>query len=266
MIASHERRIFEAFVRKVPLHQLEFSKDIPLTAEQEVRLSDLLAQRESGIPLQYLIGTQDFYGREFLVKSGVLIPRPETEGLVEICNNELRRRNDLQSIFEFGAGSGCIGLTLALEFPNIQVQASEASPSAADVAMQNKQLLNVNNWSLLRVGNPPLLSEYADIQSVGLLVSNPPYLLRSDDISDEVRVSEPEMALFVPSEEDPLFFFKFLRELALFKLQKGGIGVFEIAENRFRETEELFLSAGFLTEVRRDLTGRPRYLVIRWKN
>lgn len=263
MIPNHERRILEAHVRKVRLSQLDFLRETELDEYQKRELKELIKQRMKGVPLQYLTNIQAFYGRDFYVNTAVLVPRPETEGLVEHALKRLPRPVAGQriNVLEFGTGSGCIGITVALERPDARVWASEASVEAYGVAVENARNHRAINIDFLQVSDPPALWQYGDIPAVDLLVSNPPYLVHEDDITDEVRTYEPPEALFAPTSDDPTFYYRFLAELAQAKLTAHGFGFFEIAEHRVDATATVFHEQGFETEVHRDLTERPRYLL-----
>jgi release factor glutamine methyltransferase len=262
IVPPHERRILEAHVRRVSLSKLALQTE-PLNEYEEQELKDLMKLRMRGLPLQYLTGSQAFYGREFYVNTGVLIPRPETEGLVEIALSLLPPRSE-QRLFglDVGTGSGCIAITLTLERSDLMMTATESSDDAYRVAAENSLRFRTAQVDLVQVSETPQLWQYDGFPELDLLVSNPPYLVMSDEIAEDVREHEPAEALFTP-DGDPMFFYKFLLEVAQKKLKPQGVAVFEIAEQRGKETAEIFEAAGFSAEVRRDLPGRDRYLVVR---
>lgn len=265
LIPPHEKRILEAHVRGVPLSRLALEQR-PLNEYESEQLKDLIKLRMSGLPLQYLTGTQAFYGREFYVNTGVLIPRPETEGLVELALKNLPPRSsdgDRQLVaLDFGTGSGAIALTLALERRDLVVLAAECMEDARQVAAENARRHRVTNVRLLEVSEEPQLWQYDDIAPLDLLISNPPYLVLSDEIGEDVRNHEPPEALFTP-DGDPMYFYRFLAELADAKLAPAGVGLFEIAEQRGEETAEVFRARGYATQVLKDLTERDRYILVR---
>lgn len=263
MIPPHERRILEAHVRGVKLSALALETR-ELNEYEARQLKELIKLRVRGVPLQYLIGTQAFYGRDFYVNTGVLIPRPETEGLVERALSLLppavpgvRPRG-----LEFGAGSGCIALTLALERPDLWITATECEAAALAVAEENAARLRVGNVDFLAVSEQPALWQYEDLPELDFLVSNPPYLARGDEIASGVREHEPHQALFAP-EQDPVFFYRFLMDLMESKVKSRGFGAFEIAEQRGGAIAELACGRGFDAEIFKDLAGRDRYAVVR---
>lgn len=284
MIPPHERRMLEAHVRGCRLGQLELQQqERGLNEYEERQIKELVRARVQGMPLQYLIGSQAFYGRDFYVNTCVLIPRPETEGLVELALEQLPKRSVVENIagantlanaagsparqfaLEFGTGSGCIALTLAMERKDLFVFASDCSPDALQVAKENARNHRVAAVDFLHVSEEPLLWQYETVPQLELLISNPPYLVASDAVADDVRTHEPPGALFV-AEDDPMYFYRFLAELAAEKLAPHGVGVFEIAEQRGLETAAVFEAKGFGVEVCRDLGGRDRYLVVRRKS
>jgi release factor glutamine methyltransferase len=267
MIPVHERRVLEAHVRGLRVSELIMEADQELNEYEKRELKELILMRMKGIPLQYLVRSQDFYGREFYVDTAVLIPRPETEGLVEhvLKRMEVWDKESLghrPHILDFGTGSGCIGLTLALERMDARVWGSEASQEAADVAHENAKKHRTINYDVIHCSDPPLALQYELLPPLDVIVSNPPYLAAEDDIADDVRQYEPPEALFPPEGRDPLFYYAFLADLCAEKLAEGGFGAFEIAENRGSETAALFTAKGFDTELKQDLTGRTRYLLV----
>ncbi|MBI3558097.1 MAG: peptide chain release factor N(5)-glutamine methyltransferase [Deltaproteobacteria bacterium] len=267
MIPPHERRILEAHVRGCRLSALAFiQQEKPLNEYEERQLKDLIKLRVRGMPLQYLTNSQGFYGREFYVNTAVLVPRPETEGLVELTLKNLPPREEGRRLFalEFGTGSGCIGITLATERKDMMIFASEASRDALAVATENSKTFRAVNLDFMHVSETPHHWQYDTIPLLDLLISNPPYLVMSDHVAADVAEHEPPEALYTP-DGDPMFYYRFLAELLEEKLGPSGIGAFEIAEDRGAETALVFETKGFITEVHKDLTERDRYLLVRRK-
>ena len=188
MIPAHERRILEAHVRGVRAGQLALhQQDHELNEYEKRELKELILMRMKGIPLQYLVSSQDFYGREFYVNSGALIPRPETEGLVEHTLRLLPEPHTLATgqrlnLLDFGTGSGCIGLTLALERHEAFVWATEASEEALEVATENARRHRAASFEMVRVFDPPVFVQYESMGSFDAIVANPPYLVTADDV------------------------------------------------------------------------------------
>lgn len=238
----------------------------PLNEYEDQQMKDLIKLRVKGFPLQYLINSQAFYGYDFYINTSVLVPRPETEGLVELALSHLSGLGDepgtRRFALDFGTGSGCIALALALENKDLMVYATDASQDALSVAKENARNLRAANTDFLLLPEEPSLWHYDTVPMLDLLISNPPYLTQDDDISQDVREHEPPEALFAP-DHDPLYFYRFLSELLDEKLAPRGLGAFEIAEQRGIETAALFKDRGFITETHKDLAGRDRYLLAR---
>lgn len=259
-IPDHEKRILEAFVRKIAFRELAFV-ETPLDEYQAAQLDELIALRASGIPVQYLVGSQEFYGREFYVNSCVLIPRPETEGLVEKVLQELNYDHENKICLDFGTGSGCIAITLKCEASALKIYASDASEEALHVAQENAKRLNARIfWQ--KTAPIPNLKDYAELPELDFIVSNPPYLMVEDEIADDVRRYEPPEALFA-HDTDALFFYGFLAQLADIKLKRQGFGLFEVSELRAQMVKQLFERHGYQTHIKLDLTERERYVLIR---
>ena len=263
MIPMHERKILEAHVRGVKLSELSFQTD-SLNEYQEVQLRELIKQRVKGFPIQYLIGTQDFYGREFYVNTAVLIPRPETEGLVELLLQELPEKIQNKRIYglEFGTGSGCISLTIARERSDAFIIATDCMKDALSVAEENATKHRLGNVEFHHVSEEPQFWQYQDFESFDFIISNPPYLSSKDEIAQDVLEHEPHEALFAP-EQDPLYFYRFLCELTEHKLKDGGIAFFEINHNLSQEVLNLFLQKFKVVKVLKDLTEKDRYIKVK---
>jgi release factor glutamine methyltransferase len=176
-----------------------------LTSDELARYDDLLARRAGGVPVQYITGRQEFWGLEFEVNSSVLIPRPETEHLIEVALERLgSRRNESLRIADVGTGSGCIAVALAKEFPHAQITATDISPAALEVARRNVARHGVpTRISLLQMNLLHSCFAAADPLPVfDLIASNPPYVGRADrsTLQREVVDHEPHQALFAGAE------------------------------------------------------------------
>lgn len=210
-------------------------------------------------PLQYILGSARFLGRDFHVEPGVLIPRPETEELVERMLKEVPAN---ARIVDIGTGSGCIAITLAKELPDAQIEAWDISEVALRVARQNAQAwqakVNFVQRDVLK-WTPEGKGE------TDILVSNPPYVTESEraDMDPNVRLYEPDGALFVP-DKDPLRFYRRIGLLGRQLLTPGGKLYFEINRAYGQETAALLRTQGY-TEVRtdKDLSGNDRFVTAR---
>jgi release factor glutamine methyltransferase len=226
--------------------------------------SDLLFFREvrtrllNQEPLQYVIGTSHFYGLDLKADKRALIPRPETEELVDWI---VKENTNPDEIVDLCSGSGCIGLALKKAFPNSEVRAVELSEEAIELIEENKILtgleIQVIQADVLNWNNSLIDAESADV-----IVSNPPYVLESDkaEMKENVLDFEPHLALFV-SNADPLIFYKAIASLAKYTLKKGGQLYFEFHEKYAEELIQLMEEEGFVNiEVRKDLQLKDRML------
>jgi len=216
------------------------------------RFEAWVQERERGRPVAYLLGYREFYGRDFLVSPGVLIPRPETELLVEIALEHMPSVD--QSVIDVGTGSGAIGLTLAAERPDWSVTLSDVSSAALEMAFENQAALRLAEVTVVR---SDLLTEFTD-QHFDLILSNPPYVASGDPHLDQGDLRfEPEIAL--SCGEDGLTLIRRLIEQAPSRLNAGGLLLIEHGHDQADAVRALLEKQGF-TEVRswRDLAGIER--------
>lgn len=176
-------------------------KDINLSESKRYELENILQRLRKNEPIQYIRKMAIFLGRSFYVAPGVLIPRPETEELVELIAKE--NLNDAPRILDIGTGSGCIAISLSLIIPQAQVTAWDISEEALAVARRNNEVLD----SAVSFEQKDVLAEMDSEQRFDIIVSNPPYVTESEKADMEPNVTdwEPELALFVP-DNDPLRF------------------------------------------------------------
>ncbi len=216
-------------------------------------LSDLQRER----PLQYVLNEAYFYDLTFYVEEGVLIPRPETEELVEWILNTAPKDKAIR-ILDIGTGSGCIAITLAKKLPLARVTAMDVSEKALSIAQKNAVLNEVDiQWMSQSVLELDDLSASFDI-----IVSNPPYVreLEKVEIHNNVKQFEPELALFV-SDEDPLIFYKKIAQLATQSLVSGGYLFFEINQYLGAETLAVIDAVQFDTpELKKDYRDNDRMI------
>jgi release factor glutamine methyltransferase len=231
-----------------------------LSAEEEQRFDAAVAERASGRPLQYITGHQEFWGLDFKVSPAVLIPRPETEHLVEAAL-ELARGVDGNArlrIVDVGTGSGCIALSLASELPDAELHAVDISAEALEVARENANRLGLDGRVQFHQGD--LLGGIAN--EFDLVVSNPPYVgqCERDKVQREVREHEPEMAVF--GGEQGLDIYRRLIPQAHAALKPGGWLLMEIGFSIEQPVREL-LSGWCDVRCVADLQGIPRVVVAR---
>lgn len=232
-------------------------KDIALSSKKEQELEDILQRLSRFEPLQYIEGRTLFLGRELLVAPGVLIPRPETEELVELMLKEIPAD---ARILDVGTGSGCIAISLAKELPDALVTAWDVSPEALSVARANARKLQAD----VRFVECDVLA--CQVDEVGLydvIVSNPPYVTEAEkaDMEPNVLQWEPSLALFVP-DDDPLRFYRRIAVLGRDMLADGGRLYFEINRAYGREMVEMLRAMGYVgVRVEKDLSQNDRFVI-----
>lgn len=232
-------------------------KDIVLSSKKEQELEDILQRLSRFEPLQYIEGRTLFLGRELLVAPGVLIPRPETEELVELMLKEIPAD---ARILDVGTGSGCIAISLAKELPDALVTAWDVSSEALSVARANARKLQSN----VRFVECDVLA--CQVDEVGLydvIVSNPPYVTEAEkaDMEPNVLQWEPSLALFVP-DDDPLRFYRRIAVLGRDMLADGGRLYFEINRAYGREMVEMLRTMGYVgVRVEKDLSQNDRFVI-----
>jgi release factor glutamine methyltransferase len=238
-----------------------YAHDDRVLSEQELQmLEDRLYDRISGVPLQYIVGRQEFYGRYFRVNPAVLIPRPETEYIIEAVL-ELQGTRGLPprplTIIDVGTGSGCIAVTLALELPGTQVFAGDVSFEALLVARENAATLGA-----------PVRFVCMDVLNAvqtrfDFIVSNPPYVRQSDlsRLQREVREHEPHVALFSP--EDDLAIYRRLVVGAEKMLKPSGHLIMEVGIGMDERVLSLFSPRWDTLPTKTDLQGIPRTIIAR---
>lgn len=207
-------------------------------------------------PIQYITGKADFCGMTLTVNENVLIPRPETEGIVELAKDKCRSP---KRILDLCTGSGCIAIALAKAFPQAEITAVDISAKALEVARQNawNQAVNIN---LIQAD---ILNDNLDnLPQSDLVVSNPPYVREQEkaEMQPNVLDYEPHIALFVPNN-DPLLFYRRIAEIAVKHLVPNGLLIVEINENLGEETAGLLRAKGFETSLHNDFNGKTRFVV-----
>ena len=224
-----------------------------LATPEQQHFNDLLEARRRGQPVAYLTGTREFWSLALKVTPGTLIPRPETELLVELAIDRIRERN-YSSLLDLGTGSGAIALAIASECPNLRITACDVSPAALAVARENADTLSTSNISWIQsdwFSNIPL-------ETFGIIVSNPPYIEAADShlqIGDVAH--EPKLAL--SSGRDGLDAIRQIAQQAPEYLCEGGMLMFEHGYTQGNAVREILSSGGFTSlETRQDLSGLDR--------
>ena len=232
-------------------------KDITLSAKAEQELQSLLRRLRNFEPIQYILGEARFLGRTFQVASGVLIPRPETEELVEIMLKEI---SSTSRVLDIGTGSGCIAATLAKELPGAQVTAWDVSEEALAIAAANSLALQV-----------PVCFEQRDVltyipgvtERYDVIVSNPPYVTEAEkqDMERNVLDWEPSLALFVP-DADPLRFYCRISVLGLEILEPDGKLYFEINRTFGEDIVLMMRELGYrFVRLQKDISHNDRFVI-----
>lgn len=261
LIAHYPENEISGFARIIIEHitgnsyPAAIASDRKLNVEQAEKINSILERLKIYEPIQYILEETEFFGLPFYVNKNVLIPRPETEELVELIINENKEKKEL-SILDVGTGSGCIAIALAKYMKQAQVSAWDISYKALDVAVLNSKKNSVD-VSFKRVD---VLSDYPNDKKFDIIVSNPPYVLDSEKVAMEQNVLdyEPHTALFVP-DNHALLFYERIADIALEILKPSGKLYFEINQAKGKETVEMLIEKEFQnTELFKDLSRKDR--------
>lgn len=227
---------------------------------------DVLQQLKMARPIQHILGEAPFYGRTFAVNDQTLIPRPETEELVDLILKDNPTRQHL-SFVDVGTGSGCIAISLAKEIPDSSVFAIEVSKSALEIARNNAETHHANihfiqadiaEWSYFM----------QEDQQFDFIVSNPPYITSTEKafMHNNVLQHEPHTALFV-EDHAPLYFYDVIATMGLAHLRPGGFIYFEINQYLANETMNLLQKKGYQdVQIYKDINGSDRMIKAQKKN
>lgn len=247
-------------------HFAEF-KETDLIANDSIHLNqsniihfcNAIEKLKSGMPVQYVIGEMEFMGFKFKVNDAVLIPRPETEELVDLIVKECKDM-DQPNIMDIGTGSGCIAISLAGLLAHSKVTAVDKSYEALELAKTNAIINNLNGieWLEMDVLNGDnFINKEFDI-----IVSNPPYVTISEKetMADHVLAYEPHLALFV-DDDDPLIFYRRIAEMIKYCLKPNGRLYLEVNEKYAVETAELFMrNSNDSVTILNDMYTKPRFI------
>ena len=261
--------ILECFHNKKRI-DLALDPNMEMDAMQLLRWESVLSELKNEKPIQYILGETEFYGLPFLVNENTLIPRPETEELVEwiIKSTNYETQSTKLRILDIGTGSGCIAISLAKKIPNAEVSAIDVSEKAlatakinaeinkVEVSFINVDILKINDLVELPTSNFQLPTQF------DIIVSNPPYVrnLEKAEIKSNVLEYEPHLALFV-EDTDALLFYRKIAQLAQQNLSENGKLFFEINQYLGKETVELLEDLGFKNiELKKDIYGNDRMI------
>ena len=243
---------------------LALDQTLSITKHEQDLIFKALDQLKQQKPIQYILGETEFYGLTFKVNDNVLIPRPETEELVDwivSCHSEWHEESRPINILDIGTGSGCIAISLAKHIPNAKVFAVDVSEDALDIAKENARLNGVTiefiETSILDEASWNLMFKALEFD---IIVSNPPYVCLSEKalMKPNVLENEPHLALFV-EDNDPLIFYRTISKFAKDYLKKNKPLFFEINEGLGEPMKELLENSGFnAIELRKDMFGKDR--------
>lgn len=255
-ISAFSSIIIKTVFRLSGLHLLA-SPDKHVTGKQAGKITGIAHELRTGRPLQYILGETSFYNCIIRVNSCVLIPRPETEELVDMIIKENREFRG--TLLDAGTGSGCIAIALAVNLPGSRVRGIDNNEGAIRLAAENAALNKASaSFSVNDIFSPDL----APIGNTGIIVSNPPYVRESEKkmMSTNVLDHEPHSALFVP-DSDPLLFYRAILKMAETILIPGGRIYFEISE-AMGEAMAALLQSGNYTDIHviKDINGKDRFV------
>jgi release factor glutamine methyltransferase len=228
-----------------------------VTADVAQRIIEICDELKTGKPVQYILGETSFYNCTIKVNKDALIPRPETEELVDLIIKE--NEGFAGRIIDIGTGSGCIAIALSKNLADSVVTGIDISEKALELAKINAKLISVN---ITLINGDVFHFDPASVQPADIIVSNPPYVMESEKklMSPNVLQFEPHNALFV-ADEDPLIFYRAIVRLSEKMLVPGGKIYFEINEKKGNEISSLLESAGFIgVKIINDINGKNRFV------
>ncbi|MBB3122694.1 release factor glutamine methyltransferase [Mesoflavibacter sabulilitoris] len=254
------------------IKRLDLALNTELTIEDDfvLKYESALEALKNHEPIQYIIGQTEFYGLPFYVNENTLIPRPETEELVELILSNTTTNGQLENvegnnqfnILDIGTGTGCIAISLAKQLPNANVSAIDVSAKALEIANKNAELnqvdINFIENDILKICD----SELGSATKFDIIVSNPPYVrqLEKQQMQDNVLNHEPHLALFV-EDENPLIFYRAITQFATKNLKPNGELYFEINEYLGKDMIALLEEFGFKNiQLKQDLFGKDRMI------
>ena len=242
--------------------EVMMGKSVHYDTQTATRLQGAIERINHHEPVQYVLGRESFYGRNFQVNSSVLIPRPETEELIRLVLLHKRRRalsaeeRPPSRVLDIGTGSGCIAITLFLELGDADVFATDISNAALSVAAGNADMLKARVTFL----EHNILREKLPLKALDVIVSNPPYISLEEKPAMQIAITEfePHVALFVP-DDDPLLFYTAIVRQARQVLSQEGLLAVEINERHAKSVSDLFIRGGFAdVRITKDISGKDR--------
>ncbi len=228
-----------------------------ITQNQQKRFIEALESRSNHKPLQYIIGKIDFYNITLNINESVLIPRPETEELVQIIANNIRTSNNIHNILDIGTGSGCISIALGNEFPNIKIDGIDISLAAIECANDNKNSLNITNVNFINTD----FADYKSDKKYDIIVSNPPYISIDDyNKLDKELFFEPKVAL--TDNNDGLNFYRLIAKKSNEFLNQNGKIFLECGINQSKKIISIFSKNKYEAQIIKDFSGIDRFVIV----
>lgn len=241
----------------IPFADILACKFNHLSDAEMQKLTEIVGKLKNSEPIQYILGETDFFGLTFYVNGSVLIPRPETEELVQWVLESAE--NKPIKILDIGTGSGCIAVTLAKKMPSAEVHAWDISEDALEVARKNAE----RNGVKVIFSKRDMLREPVSDEKFDIIVSNPPYVteVEKTEMQENVLNFEPHLALFVP-DDNALVLYEKIANFALTNLNNGGQLFFEINRAKGADIARLLEEKGFKNiELRKDISGNERMVM-----
>ena len=254
--------LFDIFVQHLAdWNQVELRKTMGQEVEEKYveGLQNIINELKTGKPYQQILGETEFYGLKFFVDEHVLIPRPETEELLELAIEKIKagsRKSEVFKILDIGTGSGIIPIVLKKHFPEAKISAIDFSENALKTAQRNADFHQVEIQFIHQDYLSKNLTEVYDV-----IISNPPYIRieEEDEIADSVKEFEPKMALFSPTSNALIFYEKIAQDCKN-HLAENGLVFLEINQKLGKETLELFTDVLSKVELMKDLSGNERFV------
>ena len=250
---------FETILNKNKAYRFVYAEEV-INEANYLLLTEALQKLLANMPIQYVLGQAWFYQLLLSVNDAVLIPRPETEELVEAILQNIQGKKNIE-LLDIGTGSGCIAIALKKNNPTTYITAIDISTKALALAMQNANTHQCDiNFIEINILNQ---AEYHTLGKYDIIVSNPPYIPLQDKplLHKNVTAYEPDLALFVPNE-NPLLFYVKIERFAKEHLKVGGTLFLEINENLATETAAVFNPNTFTVTIKKDMQGKERMLII----
>lgn len=258
MYTRSELRTFVTLILKdvcnLSLSDIVACKFNELSDKEKQKINSIVKRLKNNEPIQYILGKTEFYGLDFKMNPSVLIPRPETEELVEWILSDIEKINP--HVLDIGTGSGCIAITIAKHFQYATVDAWDISEEALEIARENGRMNHVS----VQFSKVDVLKEHSSKKKYDIIVSNPPYIKESEKelMQENVLSFEPHEALFVPNEE-ALIFYDRIADIAKKQLKNGGLLYFEINQTKGEEIVQMLINKNFQNiELKKDISGNNR--------